>query len=447
LENDPRNSYTWAEKITKIDGLIGKELARKQAGESLRNIRNLKSDFDDAKSTINYILELPAIDRNRVEIDKCKNHWQKLVEIEGKLKPDYCKRVDLKDERIIFNTDSLNPNLFEPVNVDSKVPATLAAGWEDIRQGIKDNQKKWLDFFYTRDVSDTKNVGWPKYVRSKEDPSVILRFIPAKRDNPEPFYMAVYEATNAQYRLFLEKTSAVKPNTARMIALFKDQNNNELIRSRKYEDPVRDCKIRWDGKRFNVTQGNDDIPVTWVTYSGAQSYAKWLGGQLPTASQHQYSCRADTDNIHPWGNNLSEIAIFAHVRGGRWRAAADEYNNTLINSGELRTLIAKKAPAPAGAKPEDFVLQKTQLESVETVHDNKAYGSAWPVDHADKTNAWDLYDMIGNVWEWCQDGTRSVICGGSCLAPPEYVTEPSNYSVEFNKTACDVGFRVVVPAK
>jgi formylglycine-generating enzyme required for sulfatase activity len=337
--------------------------------------------------------------------------------------------------------------LFEPVNVDSKVPATLAAGWEDIRQGIKDNQKEWLDFFHTIDVNDTKNVGWPKYIRSKEDPSVILRFIKADSDNLEPFYMATYEATNAQYRLFLEKTTAVRPTTLRGWSLFKDQTNNELIRSRKYEDPVRACKIRWDGKRFNVTQGNDDIPVTWVTYSGAQSYAKWLGGQLPTASQHQYSCRADTDNIHPWGNNLSEIAIFAHVRGGHWRAAADDYNNTLINSSELRTLIAKKAPAPAGAKPEDFVLQKTQLESAETVHDNKAYGSAWPVDHADKTNAWDLYDMIGNVWEWCQDGTRSVICGGSCLAPPEYVTDPSNYSVEFNKTACDVGFRVIVPAK
>ncbi len=353
----------------------------------------------------------------------------------------------MENEQIIFTSNKLHPN-FEPIfDADNKMPVTLKAGWEDIRKAVNEKQKGWLDFFYKIDSNDIQNSGWPKYARSRKDPSVILRFIPAGPGNPEPFYMATQEISNSQYRLYLEKISAVKPRIIGTINLFQDQNNNDLIRSGKYEDPARACKITSNGKSFNVTQGNEDIPVTWVTYGGAQSYAKWLDGRLPSVSQHKYACKAQ-NNIPPWINE-QEIPTYAHVRGDNWKTIADEYNNTLINTGELRTLIAKKVPAPVGAKPEDFVSQKTTLDLTQTVHEEKKYGSPWPIDHAESTNRWGLYDMIGNVWEWCQNGTQSVICGGSCLAPPKYVrlTDLSNYSVEFSNTACDVGFRIIVPAK
>ncbi|HUU20664.1 MAG TPA: SUMF1/EgtB/PvdO family nonheme iron enzyme [Sedimentisphaerales bacterium] len=513
IEDELRRKQAGASKqnlvsrITGITKLFEKALGGKQTGSAEQSVEKLKQEYDKLTETaqqINAMLALPAIEKNKEKFDTsiCSNLWETLLNHEAAvrsiIKPEYCKFLELSEgkiQRLVFATTTEISADFEPINISrlqsitekepllsavfkfvqgsaesllgfsrltgviNKLPLSQLgelfsktveiAGWEQIRQAVKSEDTEWLSFFHAVDLSKTKNVGWPRYIVSKKDPSVILRFIPASSSNPEPFYMAIFEASNAQYRLFLEKTPAARARTAGLSTLFVDQNNNILIRSRKYEDPVRACKIIWDGKSFDVIQGNDDIPVTWVTHAGAQSYANWLGGQLPAASQHEYACRADTDNIHPWGNNLSEIANYAHVRGSHWRAVADDYNNQLINRDKIESLVAEKVPAPVGAKPEDFVQQKTRIDSTKTSHEVEAYGSAWPVDHAEKTNNWGLYDMIGNVWEWCQDGTRSVICGGSCLAPPEYVllTDPSNYIVEFNETACDVGFRVVVPAK
>ena len=39
------------------------------------------------------------------------------------------------------------------------------------------------------------------------------------------------------------------------------------------------------------------------------------------------------------------------------------------------------------------------------------------------------------------DNSKPVICGGSCLCPPEYINPKSKF--EFKTQACDVGFRIV----
>ncbi|HUW19629.1 MAG TPA: SUMF1/EgtB/PvdO family nonheme iron enzyme [Sedimentisphaerales bacterium] len=487
--------FPWDAGMSKIGGLIKNGLGGKLTGPSKENLAKLEQEYAKLGETVrdvNAMLALPAIEKNRDRIDAniCNRFWETLLAHEAAvrsiIKPGYCERLELlegKVQRLVFaGTTNLSAN-FEPVNInrlqsvtdgkEKKTPLEAitkfvqgsasavigmlgrlppsevgkllektveVAGWDQIRQAVDDKQIEWLDFFHTVDLNNAKNVGWPKYVVSKKDPSVILRLIPAGPGNPEPFYMAAHEISNAQYRRFLQETGAKNATKLRGWAWFKDQSNAELIRSGPTDYPP--CGIKWDesSSSFVIADADENAPVTWVTFYGAQAYGKWLGAQLPTSSQHAYASRAGT-NTYPWGNNLSDISSYAHVRAAAWQHAATEYNSRM---GTL-----EETPPPAGAVAEKgFDRYKTKLDPAGIVHSGSAYDSAWPVSGAAKPNAWDLYDTIGNVWEWCRSdtaGEESVICGGSCLSPPEYAAPDSKYV--FKARAGDVGLRVIAPAE
>ncbi len=128
-------------------------------------------------------------------------------------------------------------------------------------------------------------------------------------------------------------------------------------------------KLSW--KNAGFVQG-DNHPVVNVSWNDAKAMADWLTIQgsgiyrLPSEAEWEYACRAGKTSIRYWGNQSEEACQFANI---------------------FDTIAAKKFKDILGGMPHNC---------------NDGYETTSQVGIF-KPNAFGLYDMIGNVTEWCED--------------------------------------------
>ena len=177
----------------------------------------------------------------------------------------------------------------------------------------------------------------------------------------DAFYIDRYEVTNAQYKKFVQATGYKEPE-----GYIYDVNNDWV-----WGKP-------WQDKNYN----GDNQPVMCVSWYDAKAYADWAGKRLPTEAEWEYAARGGlSGKRYVWGNE--------------WPPPK--------NAGNFADETARKV----FDRPGDWIISGYD--------DGYAYTA--PVGKF-TPNGYGLYDMAGNVWEWCADWYDSNYYANSLKSNP-----------------------------
>ncbi len=163
---------------------------------------------------------------------------------------------------------------------------------------------------------------------------------PVHRVNVEQFAMGKYEVTVGEFRQFVNATG------------YKTEAEKDKGCNTYGDDWGYKKDANWRNPYFSQ---NNNQPVVCVSWNDATTYVEWLSQQtgkqyrLPTEAEWEYAARAGSETKYWWGNEI-----------GKNRAACD-------GCGAEWGWDAKKMTAPVGSF---------------------------------NSNPFDLYDTVGNVWEW-----------------------------------------------
>ena len=198
------------------------------------------------------------------------------------------------------------------------------------------------------------------------------------------FWIDVHEVTNAQFQKFVEATNYIttaekapdweeirkqlpegtpKPPDSLLVA------SSLVFTPPSHPVPLDNAAVWWSWKKGanwrhprgpdSDIKGKGDYPVVQVSWDDAQAYAKWSGKRLPTEAEWEFAARGGLKNEpYSWG---TEPIDKGKPKANTWQGNFPNYNSDWDGHSGLAPV---KSYAP---------------------------------------NNYNLYDVAGNVWEWCND--------------------------------------------
>lgn len=189
---------------------------------------------------------------------------------------------------------------------------------------------------------------------------------PVREVHIAPFYIRTTAVTNAEFRTFVRETGyetdAEKYGWSFVFQNFLPDRLSKRARRSKSAPwwcARSDARWKWPFGRGSHVGERLDHPVVHVSWNDARAYCEWAGTRLPTEAEWEYAARGGlTQKRFPWGD---ELKPGGDHRCNIWQGSFPEHNTGA--DGYCYT-------APVEAFP---------------------------------PNGYGLYQMSGNVWEWCQD--------------------------------------------